>query len=231
MIKIKLFNIKNIKMDDNKIFFVDWLMGRWKTLFTLLICVADYDIIYTNIKIKKTPYWKKIIEIKYFEEIEELSFRENKSKKWALIIDEAQKLLNRRLSNTKTNRIVNNFSVLSRKANLDMFLIPQVAWRVDSQLLELSSNKINMKQKERYINKFWFWDIAVNYEVFEKSFNEETWKIIRNITTLETETRDTIFILKKIGLEYDTNDIAEIKLRPVLKNDKKDKNDEFEINI
>ena len=166
MIKIKLFNIKNIKMDDNKIFFVDWLMGRWKTLFTLLICVADYDIIYTNIKIKKTPYWKKIIEIKYFEEIEELSFRENKSKKWALIIDEAQKLLNRRLSNTKTNRIVNNFSVLSRKANLDMFLIPQVAWRVDSQLLELSSNKINMKQKERYINKFWFWDIALNYEVF-----------------------------------------------------------------
>lgn len=227
-------------MDDNKIFFVDWLMGRWKTLFTLLLCVADYDIIYTNIKIKKIPFWKKYIPINYFEEIEELSFRENKNKKAVLIIDEAQKLLNRRLSMWKANKIVNNFAVLSRKANLDIFLIPQVTWRVDQQLLELSSNKISMKHKERYINNFGFWDIALNYEVFEKYFNEETGKIWRNITTLETETRDTIFILKKIWLEYDTNDIAEIKFRQqsvAKKDNKKDENwkkenlVDFEINI
>ena len=118
-------------------------------------------------------YFYKIVKINKYEDIEKILYdKQNNLKNWyknkksILIIDEAQKLFNKRLSMSKNNRIMNNFVVLSRKCNMDICFIAQNMDFLDKQQLSYIKLIIScMSSYPSYNEKTWEDDINVIYKI------------------------------------------------------------------
>lgn len=214
-------------MSKNAIYLVEWSMWTGKSLLISVLSV-DYAYVYANFKLEsKVSSVQKMI---YRDDIFALASRRDK-KKWMLIIDEWQKYLNRRRSMSKENKEMWDLTVLSRKANLDIYIIVQNWHRLDEQLTWFVDYKITMLNAHEYINSYWYKDVDVSYCVQKKSFDVNRKQFERVYVDIEKVTEQCVYIMNKLWVKYDTFDSVELKKRIIVKeNNKKDENVNLEIN-
>lgn len=198
-------------------YIISWKKWNGKTLFATILA-SWYEEIYSNYTIKDAKNERFISYIQNWDDI--FSLQNRRSKKGVLIIDEAQKRLNRRDSMTTKNKDMGWLLVLTRKANLDLFIIPQKFKRLDEQIVEQVDYRYKLLQSNKYFNNYGKVEIDLKFEVYEQLDSDDSVHPIWNIIRIEEEITRALTCLKELGLSYDTNDSVIMSYKKKVKSEK-----------
>ncbi len=193
-------------MQANHILYCAGSMGYWKTMLATIMTTAQrYQNVYANYPITWLEnMWKKYKQMKHFSDIEALQTRDDKERKWVLIIDE----VNINLPNTgymsKQNTEVAKFWVLSRKANIDIILTWVDFFSMDVRFRRIVHTLFNMEHPKTHAN----W-IDLNFQKRQAKtweFTKEKWHILVWYMVLEKANT----ILEQNKIRYDTTATARL---------------------
>lgn len=189
---------------ENFVFSIIWERWAGKTQLSSIIA-SDYPVIYSNYQLKIK--WKKV-----FQYTGTLSFwsdwnaylwnikLEKTNHKEIILVDEAWINYNSKKSQTQENMSFSEFVIVSRKYNKDLVFITTQDYSINKDF--------------RFETNFWFncqkrfdedWNF---YTLVEKlKLNRNTW----NVDLLDDYKLYWIQLMKELGIEYDTTDIAKIQ--------------------
>lgn len=124
---------------QNAIYWVYGLPWSGKSMFGMMVA-SLYPRIYGNLEIRR--FWRIVSnQCANIEEIERIPFWKEKG---VCVIDEAGLNVNSRRSSDDANLAYGKLGMLSRKKNIDIFVIAQLDYSVDKYLRDLSSFTFNM---------------------------------------------------------------------------------------
>lgn len=176
---------------QNRIIWIFWQMWAWKTLYATILS-AQYNTVFWNYIIKWHPwhtYLKNIFDVENIPRQEQ---------KGLFILDEANLNFSWRDSMSWKNKVLIKLLLLSRKKNLDLIIIWQDYSWVDKYVRNLCEVIYILKK----IQKHSHFDTLL--QIYTKKWSMNSWFMLTRLTYLS----DPIFLLKKLGLLYNTADLS-----------------------
>lgn len=185
---------------DNNVFSIIWERWAWKTQLACILA-SDYQEIFSNFELKIK--WKKINKYNWNLKFEDwkpflwkIELKKSNQKK-IIIQDEAGINYNSKKSQTKENMSFSEFVIVSRKYNFDIIFITTQDYSINKDFRYETNFRFNCSKKFDEDGNF--------YTLVEKlKLNRYTWKI----ELIDEYKMYWIILLKKLGISYDTTDIA-----------------------
>ncbi len=176
--------------------------GEGKTLLATLIAWA-YDFVWAVYDIHWHDNFYRIRDYTDIENLKIIRKWVNIKKKWLLIIDEVNVNFSNQNFQSKSNKWMWKFLMLSRKLNLDVMFVWQRAGWADKVIREMCRQTWAIRKFEKsngdldiivncWTNKWWLWNLD--------------WE--RHVLTKRKTYRSCLETLKLMWLSYDTTDLS-----------------------
>lgn len=187
---------------DNTIIWIFAPPGEWKTLLATLIAWA-YDFVWAVYNIEGHENFYRIRDYTDIENLKIIRKWKNIKKKWILIIDEVNVNFWNQNFQSKSNKWMGKFLMLSRKLNLDVLFVWQRSWWADKVIREMCRQTWAIRKFEK---SNWDLDVIVNCWTNKWGVGNMDWE--KYVLTKRKTFKNCLETLKVMWLSYDTTDLS-----------------------